>query len=304
MSLPAPVGPPVEMEITMNDLNDDLDDLIGAPVTRPAAAAQVPAAAPAAAGGTHFETCHRCRGTGRFGHYGVCYACQGRGGRAYKQPAAVRAANRAKAADRRDARRVADGDAAEAALQASHPAALTWIQAAAGRGNDFAQSLLSSLRHYGSLTERQLAAVERIVAQDAERAAARAADAQAPAARPAALPMPRTLGAVAQFARVTVGDVSVVKKNDEELWWLKSGDTLVGRLTAEGAVLFGKRIRDAGLASTAIQAALEALEADPVAAIRAHGLATGSCGCCGRELTDPTSIALGIGPICAAKLGL
>ena len=29
----------MEMEITMNDLNDDLDDLIGAPVTRPAAAA-------------------------------------------------------------------------------------------------------------------------------------------------------------------------------------------------------------------------------------------------------------------------
>ena len=43
MSPPAPVGPPMEMEITMtnlnDDLNDDLDDLIGAPVTRPAAAA-------------------------------------------------------------------------------------------------------------------------------------------------------------------------------------------------------------------------------------------------------------------------
>jgi len=289
---------------TSDDLNDDLDDLIGTPVTRPVAAAQVPAQAPVAAGGTHFEACHKCRGTGRFGHYGVCYACQGRGGKTFKTPSAVRAARRAKAADRRDAQRVADGDAAEAALQASDPAALAWIRAAAGRGNEFGQSLLSSLRGYGSLTERQLAAVQKIVAQDAERAAARAADAQAPSARPAALPMPRTLDAVARFARVTVGDVSIAKKNDEELWWLKSGDTLVGRLTAEGAVLFGKRIRDAGLASTAIQAALEALEADPIAAIKAHGLATGSCGCCGRELTDPTSIALGIGPICAGKLGL
>lgn len=30
---------------------------------------------------------------------------------------------------------------------------------------------------------------------------------------------------------------------------------------------------------------------------------TGRCSCCGRELTDPTRVAMGIGPICAEKWG-
>jgi hypothetical protein len=35
----------------------------------------------------------------------------------------------------------------------------------------------------------------------------------------------------------------------------------------------------------------------------AYGRATGSCSCCGRELTDPVSIEAGIGPICAGRFG-
>ena len=35
-----------------------------------------------------------------------------------------------------------------------------------------------------------------------------------------------------------------------------------------------------------------------------HGKATGRCSCCGRELTDPISIEMGIGPICANNWGL
>lgn len=30
---------------------------------------------------------------------------------------------------------------------------------------------------------------------------------------------------------------------------------------------------------------------------------TGRCSCCGRELTDPASIAAGIGPVCAKRFG-
>lgn len=37
--------------------------------------------------------------------------------------------------------------------------------------------------------------------------------------------------------------------------------------------------------------------------VRTDGFAVGSCGCCGRELTDPESIRQGIGPICADKFG-
>ena len=35
--------------------------------------------------------------------------------------------------------------------------------------------------------------------------------------------------------------------------------------------------------------------------LKAHGIDTGICGCCGRELTNPESIENGIGPICADR---
>jgi hypothetical protein len=42
--------------------------------------------------------------------------------------------------------------------------------------------------------------------------------------------------------------------------------------------------------------------ADPVAAAVRYGRLTGNCACCGRPLTDPKSVELGIGPICLVKL--
>lgn len=44
--------------------------------------------------------------------------------------------------------------------------------------------------------------------------------------------------------------------------------------------------------------ALHTIAANPVEAAKAYGKLTGSCSCCGRTLTDPTSIELGIGPVC------
>jgi len=42
---------------------------------------------------------------------------------------------------------------------------------------------------------------------------------------------------------------------------------------------------------------------DPLTAAIQYGKVSGSCSCCGRELTDPQSIERGIGPICATKFG-
>lgn len=36
---------------------------------------------------------------------------------------------------------------------------------------------------------------------------------------------------------------------------------------------------------------------------KAHGMETGWCICCGADLTDPVSVANGIGPVCASKRG-
>lgn len=40
---------------------------------------------------------------------------------------------------------------------------------------------------------------------------------------------------------------------------------------------------------------------DPMAASAAYGRLIGSCGVCSRTLTNPQSIAAGIGPVCAEK---
>ena len=53
----------------------------------------------------------------------------------------------------------------------------------------------------------------------------------------------------------------------------------------------------------ATKARVIAVASDPHNAAKAYGAKTGSCSCCGRELTNGESIALGIGPICRDKFG-
>lgn len=49
---------------------------------------------------------------------------------------------------------------------------------------------------------------------------------------------------------------------------------------------------------------LVTIAANPLEAALSYGRLTGTCSCCGRELTKHASIADGIGPICKAKWGL
>ena len=53
-----------------------------------------------------------------------------------------------------------------------------------------------------------------------------------------------------------------------------------------------------------IKAVLLEAASDPLTAAVRYGKETGSCSCCGRDLTNPQSIELGIGPICRDKFGL
>jgi hypothetical protein len=49
--------------------------------------------------------------------------------------------------------------------------------------------------------------------------------------------------------------------------------------------------------------ALQAIALDPKAAMARYGKESGICGNCASPLTDPDSLARGLGPICAANLG-
>ena len=48
---------------------------------------------------------------------------------------------------------------------------------------------------------------------------------------------------------------------------------------------------------------LRSIAHDPVAAARNHGHSTGNCSACGRFLSDPVSVAQGVGPICFENYG-
>lgn len=56
-----------------------------------------------------------------------------------------------------------------------------------------------------------------------------------------------------------------------------------------------------GNAGRQAEVALKKLCADPLGVIRASGHLTNRCGICNRELSDPESVRLGIGPVCLKK---
>lgn len=59
-----------------------------------------------------------------------------------------------------------------------------------------------------------------------------------------------------------------------------------------------------GRGADAVLPVLRELESDPVAVATQHGVATGECCFCARELTTKESRTVGYGPICAGKFGL
>tara|TARA_R110001592_G_scaffold67354_6_gene206568 strand:- start:13300 stop:13890 length:591 start_codon:yes stop_codon:yes gene_type:complete len=48
-----------------------------------------------------------------------------------------------------------------------------------------------------------------------------------------------------------------------------------------------------------VMAILSDMSADPQSYILGHGVETGNCACCGRDLTDDRSLKAGVGPVCA-----
>lgn len=78
--------------------------------------------------------------------------------------------------------------------------------------------------------------------------------------------------------------------------YVKQGEQYLGKVT-DGQFYAVRECGDERKARV-IQVA-----AAPDQAAKAYGLRTGTCSCCGRELTNKDSIDLGIGPICAEKFG-
>jgi Family of unknown function (DUF6011) len=244
------------------------------------------------------QPCRKCGGSKVFRSYsgrvvGPCFACKGEGSKTFKTSPVARA----KAAVARVERKQADAASAVAAFAEAHPAVWTWMN---GSSFPFAVSLKDALERFGSLTANQLAAAEKCAAKLAEKRAEKAAD--APVVEVSALEkaFDAAVASGLKYPRLRVAGIAVTparagSKNAGALY-VKAGDQYLGKIT--GGQFFATRE-----CTTEQKAKVVEVVSDPEAAAKAYGIETGTCSCCGRELTDPVSVANGIGPICATKYG-
>lgn len=299
-----------------HDLDDDLSDLLGAPGDIAAAdqfARAVLAPRNVTSTVTFEEKCEACRGTGQFRSYsgrivGECFACKGEGVRRYKQSAEQRAKAREAAAAKREAAARAAVQAATAWLEAN-PVEAEWLRQPVTGSFTFHADMLAALLKYGHLTEKQEAAVRKAAANSAARKAQWAAEKAAREEGAAVLTMARIRAAFdaarqhLKRPKLRIADVQfslapASGRNAGCIYVVRaSDDTYLGKITPEDKFLTSRECTSADSATVARVAA------DPAAAATAHGHEYGYCACCARELTNPESVARGIGPICAEKWG-
>jgi hypothetical protein len=187
------------------------------------------------------------------------------------------------------------------AFKVAQPAIGAWIEAKRATF-EFAASLQYAVMKYGDLTPGQYEAVERCMQRDAERASQRAGNAPQSAIVDASrvrAAFDAAVSAGLRTPRVTIAgfqlSLAPAHGRNPGAIYVKQNGEYVGKVV-------GNQFQMAHNVSLNVEA-LQAVFADPAAAARLHGVQTGECSCCGRTLTDPVSIAAGIGPICADRYG-
>lgn len=291
-------------------LDDDFSDIFGEGLSGDADFART-ALASTTSLRVFEETCPSCRGSGRFRSYtgrivGECFKCKGAGKLRFKQSAEQRAKGREQAAKARDAK-AAEGAAKARLWLAANPVEAEWLRDASARGFEFASDMLASLYKWGHLTAKQDAAVRNAAAKSTSRKAQWAAEHEAREANKAEVQIDRVAQAFAaakasklKWPKLHLGAFTLSLAGDASrnagAIYVKDGETYLGKIV-EGRFTRSRDCNDE------LEAAILAACADPHAAAVAYGLRTGSCSCCGRELTNAESIALGIGPICREKWG-
>ena len=98
--------------------------------------------------------------------------------------------------------------------------------------------------------------------------------------------------------RIVEATVKLTPARDGERIWTRVDGTYLGGIGKAGDLML-KREAPAWLPKR-----LQEIAAAPDEECRLYGQTTGTCSCCGAELTNSKSIELGIGPICRAKWGL
>lgn len=253
------------------------------------------------------ETCPRCNGTGRYrapSSLGTqCFKCGGAGYKMYKKSAVDRAAARTKSADLK----IKKAQAAVDAFEAQYPQVAAWYKS----DFPFAVSMREAVRKFGSLTPGQLSASLNCITKFEAAKAAKAVVAAVEAKRVDALPTLNVAHIADAFARAKDKGIKRPKlrlfSGTTPFQFSRAPDTgknpgaiYVNDQDGEyiGKVMAGKFMK-AFNCGPETEAEVLKVCSDPEQAAIAYGKQFGSCSACGRELTDPISIANGIGPICA-----
>lgn len=127
------------------------------------------------------------------------------------------------------------------------------------------------------------------------------ASTERPEYKPQTYDYPNIARIIKGFAKLYYRNMVISKKNGVDLWFIMINNVCAGKMEGSTVVLWDGRLRNAGTNRDEVTKFLADFNADPMEAMKADGRRTGRCCCCGRELTDPDSIAAGIGPICEAK---
>lgn len=300
---------------TQRGMFDDLEDADEFAVTRPApgpeqARTSVAAGITLGTGRNNIENrnqvaqfkCTHCRGSGRFVRgfynprdYGPCNRCKGTGF-TKTDPMVLQQQKQ----NRLHAKQLRTKQYRE-----EHKAEFEWCAQRANR-LAFAASMLEALNKYQSWTDNQLAAIRRCIAKDQERTA------RPPDAEVAGPGFTRILGAFVsarasglKYPKFTVGDYRFSPATSSSRYpagtiFIKRVDdgTYCGRIEQGGQFYESRSCGPVGVAQ------IREICADPLRAAQLHGKQTGRCSCCGRELENAESVALGIGPICRGKWGI
>lgn len=291
----------------MNDRIDDIfgDDLVAAaPKTLPqdAASVRIRETTPEFA-----ERCLKCRGTGRFVSYsgralGECFACKGRGSKTFKTAPEARAQARQRTV------------VAKAAVVADHQAELKWLSETLARRDRLPEGYATMLADFQSrllaghsLSDNQMAVIVKGMARSAQWAAERLQK------QGAALDVTAIRAALQTRKKVTIAlftfSLAPSHGNNPGAIYVKDNGAYVGKIARDASTFAPGRDFD----QSRLPAFVEAMS-DPAAAVKADAARRAKmlledptmsipCGCCGLTLTNPESIARGIGPICAGKWG-
>jgi len=297
----------------MSTFNDRLDDIFGddladaKPKTLPqdAASVRIRETTPDFA-----ERCPKCRGTGRFISYsgramGECFACKGNGSKTFKTSPETRAAARQRTA------------VAKAGVVADHQAELKWLSDTLTRRDRLPEGYATMLADFQTrllaghaLSDNQMAVIAKGMARSAQWAQERQQKASEQAV---ALDVTAIRAVLQTRKKVMVAlftfSLAPAHGNNPGAIYVKDNGQYVGKIPAGASTFAPGRDFD----QSRLPALVEAM-ADPAAAVKADAARraqllledpamTIPCGCCGLTLSNPESIARGIGPICAGKWG-